>query len=137
MRSILRLAASLVVAAGLSAPALAQTTVYAAGDTTSGTYMDYMKTVYARAGNPEIIQLPLTSFDKNFELNAMAAETWSQSEDGLVWTFKLRDGLVWSDGTPLTAGDYIFALQRAATTGYDFAWYWGYAGGIKNWTPVT
>lgn len=125
-----------LAAAGLS-PAQAGGTVYAAGDTTSGTYMDYMKTVYARAGNPEITQIPLTSFDKDFQLNALAAESWSQSEDGLTWTFKLRDGLVWSDGTPLTAGDYIFALQHAATTGYDFAWYWGYAGGIKNWGPVT
>ncbi len=141
MRSILRMATALVVAAGLSAaasaPLLAQEVVYAAGDSTSGTYMDYMKTVYARAGNPEIIQLPLTSFDKNFELNAMAAESWSLSEDGLVWTFNLRPGLVWSDGAPLLASDYVFALQRAATTGYDFAWYWGYAGGIKNWGPVT
>lgn len=118
-------------------PAVAQETVYAAGDTTSGTYMDYMKTVYARAGNPEITQIPLTSFDKDFQLNALAAESWSQSEDGMTWTFKLRPGLVWSDGTPLKASDYIFALQHAATTGYDFAWYWGYAGGIKNWDKVT
>ena len=137
MKPFRMLAGALVAAVLLSAPAAAQTTVYSAGDTTSGTYMDYMKTVYARAGNPEIIQLPLTSFDKNFELNAMAAETWEQSTDGLTWTFHLRDGLVWSDGAPLVANDYIFALQRAATTGYDFAWYWGYAGGIKNWTPVT
>lgn len=137
MKPFFRLAGALVTAALLSGPVAAQTTVYSVGDTTSGTYMDYMKTVYARAGNPEIIQLPLTSFDKNFELHPMAAESWTQSEDGLTWTFKLRDGLVWSDGAPLTADDYILALTRAATTGYDFAWYWGYAGGIKNWGPVT
>jgi len=137
MKPFLKLTGALVTAAFLAAPVSAQTTVYSVGDTTSGTYMDYMKTVYARAGNPEIIQLPLTSFDKNFELHPMAAESWTQSEDGLTWTFKLRDGLVWSDGTPLTADDYILALTRAATTGYDFAWYWGYAGGIKNWGPVT
>ncbi len=68
MRSILRMATALVVAAGLSAaasaPLLAQEVVYAAGDSTSGTYMDYMKTVYARAGNPEIIQLPLTALTR-------------------------------------------------------------------------
>ncbi len=137
MRSFRSFAGALVTAALLSAPVAAQTTVYSVGDTTSGTYMDYMKTVYARAGNPEVVQLPLTSFDKNFDLHAMAAESWSQSEDGLTWTFKLRDGLVWSDGAPLVANDYVFAMQRAATTGYDFAWYWGYAGGIKNWGPVT
>ncbi|MBC7478349.1 MAG: peptide ABC transporter substrate-binding protein [Pseudorhodobacter sp.] len=119
------------------APLSADTTVYSAGDSTSGTYMDYMKTVYARAGSPEVIQIPLTSFDKNYDLNPLAAESWTQSDDGLTWTFKLRAGLVWSDGVPLTAGDYIFAMQRAATTGYDFAWYWGYAGGIKNWDDVT
>ena len=98
---------------------------------------DYMKTVYARAGNPAIIQLPLTSFDKNFALNAMAAESWEQSTDGLTRTFKLRDGLVWSDGAPLVANDYILALHRAATTCYDFAWHWDYARGIKNLAPVT
>ena len=138
MSRLMKIVGALATATLLStAPLMADTTVYSAGDSTSGTYMDYMKTVYARAGNPEVIQIPLTSFDKNFDLNALAAESWSQSEDGLTWTFKLRQGLVWSDGVPLTAGDYIFAMQRAATTGYDFAWYWGYAGGIKNWDDVT
>ena len=123
MLHFLKLAGALVTATLFAtAPVSAQTTVYSAGDTTSGTYMDYMKTVYARAGNPEIIQLPLTSFDNDYVLNPMAAESWTQSEDGLTWTFKLRSGLVWSDGEPLRASDYIFALQRAATTGYDFAW---------------
>ena len=65
------------------------------------------------------------------------AESWEQSEDGLTWTFHLRDGLKWSDGEPLTAEDYVFALQHAATSGYDFAWYWDFAGGIKNWKEVT
>ena len=55
----------------------------------------------------------------------MAAESWTQSADGLTWTFKLRDGLVWSDGAPLVVNDYIFAMHRAATSGNDFAWYWG------------
>ncbi len=137
MKLLRSLAAAAVIGMAFATPGAAQKVVYSAGDSTSGTYMDYMKTVYDRAGNPEVIQIPLTSFDKNFELNALAAESWSQSDDGLTWTFKLRDGLVWSDGVPLTAGDYIFALQRAATEGYDFAWYWGYAGGIKNWGPVT
>lgn len=118
-------------------PAVAEITVRAPGDSTSGTYFDYMKTVYARAGFPEMIQLPLTSFDNNFELHGMAAESWTQSEDGLTWTFTLREGLTFSDGEPLTAEDFVFALQRAATSGYDFAWYWDFAGGIKGWKEVT
>ena len=66
---------------------------------------DWMKTVYNRAGMPELLSLPLTTFDKDYNLVAMGAESWSQSDDGLTWTFKLRDGLVWSDGPKLKASD--------------------------------
>ncbi|MGO8148165.1 ABC transporter substrate-binding protein, partial [Rhizobium leguminosarum] len=34
------------------------------------------------------------------------------SPDGKVYTFKLRDGIKWSDGHPVTAGDFVFAFQR-------------------------
>ena len=137
MNALLKIAGAVMLAAGLSVPAMAQTTIVAPGQSTTGTYMDYMKTVYARATFAELLQVPLTSFDKEFELTPLAAESWSQSEDGLTWTFKLRDGLVWSDGEPLKASDYVFALQHAAVSGYDFAWYWDFAGGIKNWKEVT
>ncbi len=35
-----------------------------------------------------------------------------QSPDGLVWTFHLREGLVWSDGTALTARDFVWSWRR-------------------------
>ena len=41
-----------------------------------------------------------------------AAESWTTSADGLIWTFKLRPGLVWSDGVPVTAEDFVYSLQR-------------------------
>ena len=41
-----------------------------------------------------------------------AAESWEQSEDGLTWTFKLREGLKWSDGSDLTANDYVYSWRR-------------------------
>ncbi|MCB9139962.1 MAG: peptide ABC transporter substrate-binding protein [Caldilineaceae bacterium] len=40
------------------------------------------------------------------------AESVEVSEDGSIWTFKLKEGLKWSDGTPLTAHDYEYALKR-------------------------
>ena len=40
------------------------------------------------------------------------AESWEVSDDGLVYTFTLRDGISWSDGTPVTAGDFEFAFRR-------------------------
>ena len=36
------------------------------------------------------------------------AESWTRSEDGLTWTFKLREGAVWQDGKPVTAQDVVF-----------------------------
>lgn len=132
-----KLVAALAVATALSAPAMAQTKIVAPSGATTGTYMDYMKTVYDRGTGSELLQVPLATFDKDFVLTPMAAESWSQSEDGLTWTFKLNPDLVWSDGEKLTAEDYVFALQRAATEGYDFAWYWDFAGGIKGWKDVT
>ena len=40
------------------------------------------------------------------------AESYTVSEDGLVWTFTMRDGLKWSDGTDLTAKDYEYSFKR-------------------------
>jgi oligopeptide transport system substrate-binding protein len=40
------------------------------------------------------------------------AESWTISDDQKVYTFKLRDGIKWSDGHPVTAGDFVFAFQR-------------------------
>src|SRR5262245_33009301 len=41
-----------------------------------------------------------------------AAENWTISDDGLTYTFKLRPGQKWSDGQPLTAGDFVAGFQR-------------------------
>ena len=40
-----------------------------------------------------------------------AAESWTISDDGTVYTFKIRDH-VWSDGTPVTAHDFVFSFTR-------------------------
>lgn len=51
-----------------------------------------------------------------------AAEKWDVSEDKLTYTFHLRDGLKWSDGKPLVAGDFEYAWRRAVdpATGADY-----------------
>ncbi|MCL2528344.1 MAG: peptide ABC transporter substrate-binding protein [Defluviitaleaceae bacterium] len=43
------------------------------------------------------------------------AESWTVSDDGLVWTFHLRQGLMWSDGSPLNANDFEWAWKRVLT----------------------
>ena len=42
-----------------------------------------------------------------------AAETWRVSDDGRTWTFRLRENLRWSDGTPLTAAQFVAGLDAA------------------------
>jgi len=43
------------------------------------------------------------------------AEKWTISDDGKTYTFTLRDGLKWSDGSPFTAADYVWSMQRAVS----------------------
>ena len=52
-----------------------------------------------------------------------AAESWTVSPDGKVYTFKLRKDDVWSDGSPVTAGDFVFAWRRVVDpkTGSEYA----------------
>ena len=40
------------------------------------------------------------------------AESWSTSDDGMTWTFKIREGVSWHDGEPFTAGDVEFTFNR-------------------------
>ena len=52
--------------------------------------------------------------DKDGQLAPGQAESWETSEDGLTWTFHLRDGLKWSDGSDLTAKDFEYSWKRIA-----------------------
>ena len=56
----------------------------------------------------------LFAMDEQFQIKPQMVDTWSVSDDGLTWTFKLRDGLEWHDGTPVTAEDCIASLKRWA-----------------------
>ena len=61
------------------------------------------------------------------ELELGQAESYEISDDGLVYTFHLRDDIVWSDGEPVKAQDWVYAWQRlcdpdqAADYGYLLA----------------
>ena len=47
------------------------------------------------------------------------AESVDVSEDGLTWTWHLRDDILWSDGQPVVAGDFVYAWQRLVSGSYD------------------
>lgn len=54
----------------------------------------------------------LTAMDNAGEVLPGAAESWEVSEDGLTYTFKLREGNTWSNGDPVTASDFEYAWKR-------------------------
>ena len=55
---------------------------------------------------------PLVSFDTEGALIPWLAEDWKVSDDQLTYTFTLREGLLFSDGSPVTAEDARLSLQR-------------------------
>ncbi|MDZ4265535.1 MAG: ABC transporter substrate-binding protein, partial [Mycobacterium sp.] len=50
--------------------------------------------------------------DENLQMRPALAESWEVSPDQLTWTFRLREGVVFHDGTPLTADDVVFSYRR-------------------------
>ncbi|MCK3778866.1 peptide ABC transporter substrate-binding protein [Ensifer sesbaniae] len=54
----------------------------------------------------------LTVYDAAGKIIPGVAETWELSDDGTVYTFKLRADAKWSDGSPVTAEDFVFSFRR-------------------------
>jgi oligopeptide transport system substrate-binding protein len=100
-----------------------------------GTYQEWFRTVYKAMAGQRLIAEPLMRVNKDFELLPAAAESWEPSDDGLTWYFHLRSDLVFSDGKPLTAHDFVYTLRRGADpdNAYDFEWYYR---PVKNWAAV-
>ncbi len=70
-------------------------------------------------------------------INALCAEE-KVSEDGLTYTFKIRDDANWSNGEPVTAADFVFGWQRAAdpATASEYSYMMSDIGQIKNAAAV-
>ena len=66
----------------------------------------------------------LFMYDENGQLVPDLAESYEMTEDGLSYTFTMKDGLKWSDGTELNAKDVEYSWQRLANpdTGADYAY---------------
>lgn len=74
----------------------------------------------------------LVTYDETGSLVGGSAESWDISDDGLVYTFHLRDGLKWSDGTPLTAQDFLYSIQRVLTPATAAQYVSMVTGYVKN-----
>lgn len=73
----------------------------------------------------------LVTLDENYKLVPAAADSWEPSADGLSWTFHLQKDAVWSDGSPVTAADFEYALKRQLDPKTGSSWGWFYYD-IKN-----
>jgi peptide/nickel transport system substrate-binding protein len=66
------------------------------------------------------------------------AESWDVSEDGLTYTFQIRSGVKFHDGSPMTIDDVVFSLQRVFDpkgSGYSFLF--GVVEGVKSLDDAT
>ena len=99
--------------------------------------IDFFQNVYDRADAlTDLLSDPLVRLDKNFKVHPAAATEWSVDDSGLVWTFKLDPNLMWNDGTPVTADDYVATFQYGADPNMPGTSTGTITGVIKNWTQA-
>lgn len=118
------LATSLVVAGGaFMTPAFAEV-IYNRGSAAEPETVDPHKTstVYEAHVLRDLFE-GLVMQDAKAELIPGAAESWTVSDDGKTYTFKLRENAAWSDGSPVTAEDFVYSFRRLEdpATGAEYA----------------
>ena len=114
------LAASAVVALG--ALALAQGEPKVGGTLTVGYHnslqvLDVMGSTSTRDEVWQLVFEPLVTMDANLQAVGILAESWSVSDDGLAWTFALRQGVTFHDGEAMTSADVLASYERLMNVG--------------------
>jgi len=61
--------------------------------------------------NGKIYETLIERNNETLELDPLLAESWEISEDKLTYTFKIREGIKWHDGTPFTSEDVVFSYN--------------------------
>ncbi|WP_119272593.1 peptide ABC transporter substrate-binding protein [Taklimakanibacter deserti] len=87
--------------------------IYNRGNTTDPESLDPHKT--STVNEAHILRdmfSGLVMQDAKAELIPGAATSWTISDDGKVYTFKLREGATWSNGDPVTADDFVYSFRR-------------------------
>jgi oligopeptide transport system substrate-binding protein len=100
---------------------------------TGGGYGHIMESLYNRTYEHNAGYEALTTLNSDFETVGEGADSWKMAADGSYWDFTLHKGLMWTDGNPVKASDWVFTLQRSLANGYDFAWFYF---DIKNASKV-
>ena len=69
-------------------------------------------TAYITRNHGYMVYDTLFAMDEKLQVRPQMVDSWSVSEDRLTWTFVLRDGLRWHDGSPVTAADCVASIRR-------------------------
>ncbi|MTK02355.1 ABC transporter substrate-binding protein [Micromonospora sp. CP22] len=75
--------------------------------------------------------------DENLEMKPALATEWTTSDDQLTWTFTLREGVTFSDGSPLTAEDVVYSYNRIIDEKLNNAYKFGTVKSIEAADPKT
>lgn len=71
-----------------------------------------LTTAYITRNHGYMIYDTLFAIDENFQVKPQMVKEWTVSPDKLTYTFRLRDGLKWHDGSPVTAEDCVASIKR-------------------------
>ncbi len=103
---------ALALSAALTLPAMAAgKTITAVMHSDLRTIDPILTTAYITRDHAYMVYDTLLATDSSFKIQPQMAD-WKISDDKLTYTFTLRDGLKWHDGTPVTAEDCVASLQR-------------------------
>lgn len=72
----------------------------------------------------------------NSIIKPAAAKDWTISEDGMVYTFNIRENALWNDGVPVTANDFLFTFRTMATPEIGSTNAWLFDGIILNFAEA-
>src|SRR5215471_11393553 len=93
-------------------PAMAQSTLRAVMNSDLKILDPIWTTAYVQRGFGYLVWDTLFAVDEKFEVKPQMVDKYDVSADKLTWTFTLRDGLQWSNGTPVTSEDCIASIKR-------------------------
>jgi oligopeptide transport system substrate-binding protein len=104
---------ALTVSGAMMAQSAFAEVVYNRGNDTDPSTLDHHLTSTVSEGHlMRDLYEGLVVQDANAEIVPGVAESWEISEDGLTYTFVLRENARWSNGDPVTADDFVFAYRR-------------------------
>jgi peptide/nickel transport system substrate-binding protein len=115
MQRLRRLSPTIVLALALAAPAHAEdsgTVVRFIPHADLAIIDPYFSGVYITRNYGYLVYDTLFGMDHAFKLHPEMVDSWTTSDDGLIWDFKLRDKLVFHDGQKVRAADVVASLKR-------------------------